>query len=208
MESPERAEIRRGLDELKPHLEAYVNRILGAERVRHLMSAHPAHHNAADVQKLLSIMIQNWDGAFGSRLPGVVRSYLHELRDVRNRWAHEDSFSPAEVRRAIETMRLVARAVGVDGVPKAPTSSSEAARSQAPTDRRGGRVRIPTQRAVMRELFAKFGGDAERVIREYAAAERRGEVPRKRNTYGLTPEGYARALFADGEKKGWLSDAD
>jgi hypothetical protein len=60
------------------------------------------------------------------------------------------------------------------------------------------------QRDVMRRIYARHGPDDEPVVREYAAAERRGEVRRARNAYGLSPEDYARRLLADGLKKGWL----
>jgi hypothetical protein len=57
---------------------------------------------------------------------------------------------------------------------------------------------------VMRKLWAIHGPDEDRTIREYAAAERRGEVGRARNTYDISPEEYARRLLADGLHKGWL----
>ena len=68
--------------------------------------------------------------------------------------------------------------------------------------------KIPSQRDVMKELIYQFGLDKERVVREYAAAEQRGDVVRKRNESGLTAEGYARALWADGVKHRWLPGLD
>jgi len=56
----------------------------------------------------------------------------------------------------------------------------------------------------MRELVSRFGMDEDRVVREYADAERRGEVLRKSNDYHTSPEFYARALWNDGMRKGWL----
>jgi hypothetical protein len=61
-----------------------------------------------------------------------------------------------------------------------------------------------TQREMMRRLVRRFGHDRERVITAYAQAERKGEVRRKRNKHGLSPEGYAAALWADGVTKGWF----
>ncbi len=57
----------------------------------------------------------------------------------------------------------------------------------------------------MREIWARCAPDEERTVRDYATAEHRGEASRKQNTSGLTPERYARALLADGLKKGWLA---
>jgi hypothetical protein len=61
-----------------------------------------------------------------------------------------------------------------------------------------------TQRDVMRDLHRRLGGDPERVIAEYAAAERRGEAPRTSDTRGMDPEEYARRLYRDGITKGWI----
>jgi DNA-binding transcriptional MocR family regulator len=61
-----------------------------------------------------------------------------------------------------------------------------------------------TQREMMRRLLQRYGRNREQVIQAYANAERRGEVRRKNNTHGLSPETYAAALFADGLRKGWF----
>jgi hypothetical protein len=66
-------------------------------------------------------------------------------------------------------------------------------------------MRKPKQREFMRQLVKRFGANAERVIREYANAERNGQVERKSNLSGFTPEQYARALWQDAVKKNWIS---
>ena len=63
-----------------------------------------------------------------------------------------------------------------------------------------------SQREFMRDLVRRYGANEERVIREYAEAEKRGEVQRKRNSYDLMPEQYARALWRDAAHKGWISN--
>ena len=65
--------------------------------------------------------------------------------------------------------------------------------------------RLASQREVMRELFRRYGADEERIVREYAKAEKRGEVQRKSNAFDITPEQYARALWRDAVRKGWIS---
>ena len=59
------------------------------------------------------------------------------------------------------------------------------------------------QREKMRELFAQYG-NTELLVRAYAHAEELGEVERRSNRYRLDSEAYARALLADGLRKGWL----
>ena len=61
-----------------------------------------------------------------------------------------------------------------------------------------------TQRDVMRELNRRLGGDHDKVVAAFAAAERRGEVRRASNVHDITPEEYARRLYADGVAKGWI----
>jgi hypothetical protein len=61
-----------------------------------------------------------------------------------------------------------------------------------------------TQRDVMRQLYRQHRGNEEQVVRAYAAAEERGEIRRSSNRHGLDAEAYARALWADGLRKGWL----
>lgn len=61
-----------------------------------------------------------------------------------------------------------------------------------------------TQRDVMRNLHRRFSGDHDRVVAAYAAAERRGEVPRASNVLDMEPEEYAQRLYRDGVNKGWI----
>lgn len=62
-----------------------------------------------------------------------------------------------------------------------------------------------SQRDFMRELVRRFGANEERLVLEYSKAEKRGEVERKNNTFHITAEQYARALWRDAVRKGWIS---
>lgn len=105
MDSPTRSIVRRALDELKPFLTAYVGQALA--------STHGVRcSERADTSALLALMIENWEPAFARELSPTARHYVHELRDIRNRWAHEEPFSNDEARRAVDTTRLVAKAIG------------------------------------------------------------------------------------------------
>lgn len=61
-----------------------------------------------------------------------------------------------------------------------------------------------SQRAVMQRLFMQHAGDFKSVIAAYADTERNGGVARNSNHSKLGPEEYAKALFNDGLRKGWL----
>lgn len=190
-ETENRATVRRALDLIKPYLAAYIAQVLGSG----------ASSRGLDVSALLGTMIERWDRDFASRLPRSARAYVHELRDVRNRWAHEEPFDDDETRRAVDTARLLAKAIGAPAEQLA--LSTDGSRAPAARASRPVAGRTPSQRDVMRDIFARFS-DHERIIREYAAAERRGQVARRRNKSGVSPEEYARLLLLDGLKKGWL----
>jgi len=51
---------------------------------------------------------------FSQYLSRQGQNYASELRDVRNRWAHNETFTPAEAYRAVETAELLLRAVGAE----------------------------------------------------------------------------------------------
>lgn len=65
-------------------------------------------------------------------------------------------------------------------------------------------MRQLTQRDVMRDLHRRLGGDHDAIVAAYAAAERRGEVPRASNRLGMDADEYARRLLRDGLNRGWL----
>lgn len=84
-------------------------------------------------------------------------------------------------------------------------------REPPPRERsQGSRARRPGQmshRDFMRGLFQQFGGDKAAVVKAYADAERRGEISRSSNARGMSAIEYARRLWLDGTKKGWLVPA-
>ena len=283
--------VRQALDQIKPYLAAYLEQTIG----RASLTRARAGANA-DVQALVSVMLTHWETDFAARLSVTVRHYVHELRDIRNRWAHEEDFADDEVERAVDTARLVAKSIGapkqvtdtlmkrVRGLQRIDSDQAPAEQKPAPAVRstaapkwnahgvitnageltaadvalqrvtcpgceekvfetwpggwdahathvcrgvsgateaerkadfrrqfghlfRGdGATATPSkQRDVMRRIWAIQSPDEARAIREYAAAEQRGEVARARNSYNVSAEEYARRLLADGFKKGWLS---
>ncbi|RMG97182.1 MAG: ATP-binding protein, partial [Deltaproteobacteria bacterium] len=60
---------------------------------------------------LLKAMVDNWQGVFRYVLGHVERSYVGELIDVRNKWAHEKPFTSDDVYRALDTMQRLLEAI-------------------------------------------------------------------------------------------------
>jgi len=64
-----------------------------------------------DVQALLKAMNDYWMDAFKDTLGHIERSWTNELREYRNRWAHDEAFSSDDADRALDTMKRLLEAV-------------------------------------------------------------------------------------------------
>src|SRR5688572_10381494 len=64
-----------------------------------------------DVAALLKLMWEAWNDVFGRTLGRAERSLIQELRDCRNKWAHQDPFSGDDADRALDSMSRLLTAV-------------------------------------------------------------------------------------------------
>ena len=69
-----------------------------------------------DTWAYLSAMWETWNLVFRNTLGHVERSIVSELRDVRNRWAHEKTFSSDDTYRAMDSMERLLEAVSAGDV--------------------------------------------------------------------------------------------
>lgn len=61
-----------------------------------------------DTQALLTVMWDQWEPVFKKILGRAERTLISELREVRNRWAHQEAFSTDDAYRALDsTVRLL-----------------------------------------------------------------------------------------------------
>jgi predicted AAA+ superfamily ATPase len=65
----------------------------------------------ADPALQLRVMAESWDAAFRDELTRSDRNLIFELRDVRNRWAHNDAFSADDTYRALDSIERLLSAV-------------------------------------------------------------------------------------------------
>ena len=66
---------------------------------------------AWDVAALLRLMWDAWNDVFRKTLGHAERSLVSELRDVRNKWAHQESFSGDDTDRALDSAERLLTAV-------------------------------------------------------------------------------------------------
>jgi predicted AAA+ superfamily ATPase len=65
-----------------------------------------------DIQALLVILWENWNAVFENPLGRIARSYVSEIREVRNKWAHQQPFTADDAFRAIDTMARLLEMIG------------------------------------------------------------------------------------------------
>jgi len=87
-----------------PKVEAEAAHLLGDDRYN---AGKPL--NQFDVAALLKLMWESWNEVFRKTLGFAERSLVSELREWRNRWAHQETFSSDDTDRALDSIeRLLA----------------------------------------------------------------------------------------------------
>ncbi len=64
-----------------------------------------------DAAALLALMWESWNDVFRKTLGQAERTYVSELRNVRTRWAHQETFSGDDAYRALDTVSRMLAAV-------------------------------------------------------------------------------------------------
>src|SRR5271165_4607690 len=90
----------------KDRAAAELQRLLGEDR----LNAKKAI-TALDVSALLKIMWDSWNDVFRMTLGPAERSLVSELRDHRNKWAHQEAFSSDDTYRALDSSGRLLTAV-------------------------------------------------------------------------------------------------
>lgn len=100
---------------LSGHVERELERVYG-ERWREKVSRGNASATSEEVNwdahLVLLAMWDNWNDVFRSRMSFTERSLVSELREVRNRWAHQEEFDFEDTYRCLDSVRRLLKAVG------------------------------------------------------------------------------------------------
>ncbi len=120
--------VGKALDLLKDGLRPYVEREMKATyKDRWIDTARPSFPNWQqpgkdgkglnwDTQALLQVMCELWQDCFKKILGPSDRNLAFELRDVRNKWAHQKAFSTDDAYRAIDSVSRLLAAVSAEQV--------------------------------------------------------------------------------------------
>src|SRR5437763_1901058 len=80
-------------------MEAYARSVMGDDRI---LGQKPLAE--WDSASLLKLMWDTWNDVFRRTLGNAERSLVSEIRDHRNRWAHQQPFSGDDADRALDSM--------------------------------------------------------------------------------------------------------
>ncbi|MGE0304271.1 MAG: Swt1 family HEPN domain-containing protein [Acidimicrobiia bacterium] len=113
-----RDRVGRGFELLAAGLEGFIDshmhRVDGSGWVERFVRQGPTAggaYSTSDPSFQLLVLTARWDDVFRSQLPRSMRSLIFELRDTRNKWAHNAAFSPSDAYRALDSIRLLLEAV-------------------------------------------------------------------------------------------------
>ena len=99
---------------LEPYVDASMRRVDGDGWADRFVAEGPSpdsDYSLNDPSFLLLVMTARWERVFRAQLPRSIRSLAFELRDTRNKWAHNMGFSPVDAHRALDSIRLALEAV-------------------------------------------------------------------------------------------------
>lgn len=145
--------IRKALDLLQEGLLPFVERELAAKYGRYWAVEVTRSWNPNDVRwlnddqlhwdtaSLLRVIGEQWEEVFGKILGRSERSYINELREHRNRWAHQMPMGNEETRRMLDTAKLLLRAISAPQADEMELMERELVRIIYEEDERSGQRR-------------------------------------------------------------------
>ena len=99
---------------LEPFVDTHMQRVDGDGWAERFVAQGPnkgSDYSPSDPSFQLLVMTARWEEVFRAQLPRSIRSLIFELRDTRNKWAHNAGFSPSDAHRALDSIRLALEAV-------------------------------------------------------------------------------------------------
>ncbi len=180
-----------------------------------------------DTHALLMLMWKSWNTVFRSVLGHAERNFVSELREARNRWAHQRSFSTDDAYRALDSTHRLLTAISAEEATEAEKMKTELLRlrfnEQARQVRRrgaqtalkiGAASSLPAWRDVVdphpdvaggRYTQAEFAADLWQVYKREGSDEYRDPVEFFRRTY-LTESLRAMLVGAVGRLTSGIGD--
>lgn len=91
-------------------------------------------YSLEDPHVLLKVMADSWDVAFRNELSRADRNLVFELREFRNRWAHNERFSLEDAYRALDSIERLLHSVDASEAGEVGRSKDELMRQRYPAE--------------------------------------------------------------------------
>jgi hypothetical protein len=164
-----------------------------------------------DVHLLLKLMWTEWRTVFGRTLGQAERTYVSELRDARNRWAHQESFTLDDTYRTLDTSERLLLAVSADQAIEVGHAKQEVMRLRYEEDAKKAKKRAATASTEgqpkeglrpWRELISPHADVANGTYQQAQFAADLSQVFRGEGSdeYGDPVEFYKRTYLTEGLK--------
>ncbi|MCX8006065.1 MAG: Swt1 family HEPN domain-containing protein, partial [Burkholderiaceae bacterium] len=146
--------VGKALEQLQQGLGPFVERELAGvygerapEQARRLLAAEDRMNGNRpvaqwDVAALLRAVWEAWNDVFSRTLGRAERSLVQELRDVRNRWAHQERFSGDDAYRALDSAHRLLLAVSAPQAETLEQMKTELLRARFEEQARGERRKV------------------------------------------------------------------
>lgn len=125
-----RDRISRMVDLLVEGLHPFIERELRSSPGQEPLGRRLPGSASYDLAELLRLVDSEWNSVFRNTLSRSARSFAHELRDVRNAWAHNVQFTYSDTFRAIDTASRLLKAISAKQAEELDTMSVEVQRVQ------------------------------------------------------------------------------
>lgn len=99
-------------DALRPIVESEMARSHGPAWKESARGVRPGVDRGMDASALFATVQNNWQSVFAARLGPMNRALISELRETRNRWAHQEPFDASDVDRVLDTAARFLKSVG------------------------------------------------------------------------------------------------
>ena len=136
-----RDRVGRALDQLRDGLLAYISRELYQGIGSNWQVGLAPNTSLQDVSVLLKLFMEHWHAVFKRLLGQADRSYVSELLDARNRWAHQEAFSSEDTDRTLDTAARLCRNIAAPEPAEAIRRLREELQQQVFNDRARNRTR-------------------------------------------------------------------
>ncbi len=105
----------------------------------------PGEKDVADVQALLVIMWDQWNNVFRDILGHAERSLVSEIREWRNKWAHQESFSTDDTYRTLDSIERLLTAISAPQAPEVARMKKELLRLRFEEEARRERRKVAVE---------------------------------------------------------------